>query len=208
MPRKFLKPGIELDLFDQGFTRIIGIDEVGRGAWAGPLVIGAFVYTHKSKIFEGIDDSKKLTKPQREKLFQTLSNYSLIHEIGVEEIDSFGVGKALENGILDIIEELDKPDIHFLIDGRFPKIDKKKNVTVIEKGDSNTYSVAAASIVAKVFRDRLMTEIEKEFPGYGFEKHVGYGTKLHSDALDKYGVCKIHRLSYKPVQNRLKVKGK
>ncbi|HEC66342.1 MAG TPA: ribonuclease HII, partial [bacterium] len=125
-----------------------------------------------------------------------------IHEISVEDIDKEGIGKAVENGIRTIIEELDKPDIYFLVDGRFKNLEKK-NVKSIIGGDDKVYSIGAASICAKVFRDRLMMELGKKYSEYGFENHVGYGTKKHSDAIKKYGVTEIHRRSFKPIKNYL-----
>ena len=197
-----LKPSYELELFQKGYKRIIGIDEVGRGAWAGPLVLGAYIFSPNLEIFEKVNDSKKVTKSGRERLFPQLMGSGEILEVSVEKIDEIGVGKATEYGVLELTKNLSEKfkneKIYFLLDGNFPSLNIKNLETVVD-GDAKVYSIACASIVAKVYRDNLMYALSNQYPGYGFEKHVGYGTKFHMGALRRLGITEIHRKSYSPI---------
>jgi len=196
-----LDGSFENNLIKQGYKSIIGIDEVGRGCFAGPFVIGAFVFTPKSKIHTGVNDSKKLSKIKRKNLYRFLSKEN--HGLGIissDEVDSLGLTKAFIKGIEFALDKIDTKDSLLLIDGN-NKLNLKQNYLSVIKGDSKIYSIASASILAKVYRDSLMLEYSKQYPNFGFEKNVGYGTKFHIQALEKYGICPIHRKSYKPIKN-------
>lgn len=197
--RKGLKPDYEYEIFKRGFERVVGIDEVGRGAWAGPLVLAAYIFSPGENILEGVNDSKKISKKKREKLSESIKNSSSIVEIEAEKVDEMGVGIATEWAISELIKKLNSSGTYFLIDGRFPSIHFERTEIVID-GDAKFYSIACASIAAKVYRDNLMSSLSVDFPGYSFEKHVGYGTKAHLEAIKRFGVTSLHRRSYKPVQ--------
>lgn len=203
-----LKPSFELDLISKGFTSIVGIDEVGRGPWAGPALLGSYCFDIDSKIIDGVDDSKKVTAKKREKISSEVHNSRdrfHIKTIEADEIDNSGVSKAITKGVEEIIAEysLENHRIYFIIDGIF-KIDNLTNVLMANGADGKYYSVALASIIAKVERDRIMTDLAKQYPEYGFEKHKGYGTKQHMDSLMQFGPCAIHRKSYKPIAKLMK----
>jgi ribonuclease HII len=206
----------ELLLWNKGITHVIGLDEVGRGAFAGPLVAGAVVFTQdfltkEAHILSEVTDSKLLKASVREKLAQIIKQTALAHaiaEIPVTFINRYGVGKAnyaaFRKVIREIVLKLDsrkktKTDIFFLLDGRsvkFLPFGGKKKQKAIVKGDQKSISIAAASIIAKVHRDSLMTQFDKQFSRYFFSKHKGYGTKLHQNALKKHGPCKLHRKAF------------
>lgn len=197
----FLKPDFEKELIlTKQYSKVIGIDEVGRGCWAGPTAIGVYKIDLDYEHTDGITDSKKLSELRRDKIFDELEQKNSFKIIfgDVELIDRIGIDKTIEKLIEQAYEQLNNENTFFLIDGQFTN-DFGKNVKKIIKGDSKYYSIAAASIVAKVLRDRHMLEKSIEYPGYGFEKHKGYGTKLHKESLEKYGVLDIHRKSYKPI---------
>ena len=184
------------------YKAIYGIDEAGRGPWAGPVVACALKF--KGKPVKGCDDSKKLTEKQREALYPKIIENSF-YGVGVveaSEIDQLGIVKATNLAFQRAIEQLSstapKADF-FLVDGRDKLILPKPHKTII-KGDSKVKIISAASIVAKVERDAIMRRYANEYPEYSFDKHKGYGTALHVNALKENGVCKIHRLSYKPVK--------
>ncbi len=183
---------------EQGFKVVCGVDEAGRGPLAGPVCAAAVILPLGVEI-EGLDDSKKLSEKKREALFDEIISKALAYGIAfsdVEEIEEVNILGATYIAMCRAVEKLTvKPD-YVLIDGnRYPPMLNVKGETVI-KGDSKSMSVAAASILAKVTRDRLMTEFAKEYPEYEFEKHKGYGTKVHIEAIKKYGVTKIHRPSF------------
>lgn len=187
---------------------IAGADEVGRGCIAGPVVAGAVVLPHplKSKSepwVETIDDSKKLSAMAREKLYPLISEWAIAAAIGVatvEEIDQFNIFHASHLAICRAIDSLQVRPQHVLIDGKFiPKIGLSVPATAVIKGDQQCLSIAAASILAKVWRDQKMLEFDKEYPQYGLAKHKGYPTLHHTIALRKYGVTPIHRKSFKTV---------
>jgi ribonuclease HII len=195
---------LETVLLQKGYKRIIGIDEAGRGAWAGPVAVGAFIFNIESKTFEGVKDSKLLTSKSREILFQKIFNKqtSIIELGGIDTINKIGIGKTITKVIQKIIEDTYDEETFYLIDGVFSK-DFGKNSKKIIKGDQLHYSISCASILAKVYRDRLLTDLSKEYPQYFFDSHKGYGTIKHQEALKIYGISKIHRLNYKPIVKML-----
>jgi ribonuclease HII len=178
----------------------VGIDEVGRGCWAGPLVAGAVIL---STSISGLRDSKKLTKLQREKLAPQIHKEALAVGLGwvtPAEIDGIGltraVGLAMERAFAEISAEYDE----LIIDGNINYFPQDARAKAVVKADDSVPAVSAASIVAKVARDKYMAELGGKYAGYGFEKHVGYGTSVHIAALKLLGVSDIHRLSYKPIK--------
>jgi ribonuclease HII len=191
---------IERSLWPQ-YPLIAGIDEVGRGAWAGPVVAAAVVFSPEACI-DGVDDSKKLTPEKREKLFDVIVAGCLAYGIAAVDaptIDAINILQATKQAMMAAVEGLGtRPDL-LLIDGNAGLAYPLPQQTVID-GDALSHSIAAASILAKVFRDRLMRKLAEEFPLYGFEKHKGYGTKDHQDALRVHGVLPLHRQSYAPIR--------
>ncbi len=181
---------------------IVGIDEVGRGPWAGPLVMGAVVLGCE---IDGLTDSKKLTKKRREKLNAEILEKASSIGIGwvsAAEIDELGLSRALRECCKRALEQISVPYHEIIIDGTVNFLEatsKVDYVTVMKKADLLVPSVSAASIVAKVARDKFMTEQGVLYPEYGFASHVGYGTAAHRAAIDKYGVTPLHRLSFAPL---------
>ncbi|MBN2015374.1 ribonuclease HII [Candidatus Dojkabacteria bacterium] len=195
---------LEKVLTQTGYDAVIGIDEVGRGSWAGPVVVGAFVFSKDSKLIPDVNDSKKLTRKSRIRLYEELKdeNFS-IAQSEVDEVDELNVLQATRLAIVRAVSELKvEGRVIALIDGYFREQFDFEHRFII-KGDTKHYSIAAASILAKVYRDNLMVELASSYPDYGFETNVGYGTKRHREALEKYGVCDIHRKSYKPIKRLL-----
>lgn len=188
-------------LYKQGYKYIAGIDEAGRGAWAGPMVAAAVILPKGFKL-KGLNDSKKLSAKQRDEFFDVITNKALAYYtciISSKEIDKDGVGKANLLAIKKSAEGLKiKPD-YILIDS-FKVAWKDIPAKSITKGDTKVIAIAAASVIAKVTRDRLMIGCHRKFPKYGFDKHKGYGTKQHHQNLQQYGITSIHRLSYKPIK--------
>ncbi len=180
-----------------GFYRIAGIDEAGRGPLAGPVVAAAVILP-PGCLITGVNDSKKLSPKQRDILFEKIISSAIAISTGIvgeKEIDSINILNATKKAMAEAVRKLDpKPD-YLLIDAV-----RLENVPVIQeniiKGDSLSISIAAASIIAKVTRDRIMDEYEEEFPQYGFSRHKGYGTPEHIKALAEYGLCPIHRISF------------
>lgn len=178
---------------------IVGIDEVGRGAWAGPLVVGA-VLLGGSQI-DGLTDSKKLTKKQRELLDLEIRQKAQgvgLGWVSAKHIDRIGLTEALKLASQRAIAHIRHEYTEIIIDGAFAFLDDAR-VTVMPKADLLVPSVSAASIVAKVARDKYMSYVDAVFPGYKFSGHVGYGTAAHRQAIDEQGVCALHRLSYAPL---------
>lgn len=176
---------------------IAGVDEAGRGPLAGP-VFAAAVILPDDCIIEGINDSKKLSEKKREALFEVIKKNALAYavcSVGEKKIDEINILNATLNAMQNAIERLDtKPD-YVLIDGnKAPKIEIPNEPIV--KGDSKSMCIAAASILAKVSRDKFIAEIAESYPQYGFDKHKGYGTKYHYEAIKKYGICDIHRKTF------------
>lgn len=193
----------EQQLVEQGL-RYCGVDEAGAGPLCGDVVAAAVVLDPARPI-EGLNDSKKLTEKRREALYDEIlakaADFAIARST-VEEIDDINILNARMLAMTRAVEGLgDKPD-HALIDGnKLPELDM--DATAIIKGDSQVMAIAAASILAKVTRDREMLEMEEQYPGYGFAKHKGYGTKAHLEALQALGPCAIHRRSYAPVKKLL-----
>ena len=195
----------ERNLWNEGKKYVAGLDEAGRGPLAGPVVAAAVVFYENPQI-SMINDSKKLTEEVRECLFDLILNETLcgIGAAEVEEIDRINIYQASFLAMDRALENLDTQPEHLLVDGRaFPRNDIP--FTTIVKGDSISYSVAAASILAKVTRDRMMREYDQEFPQYGFANHKGYATREHLDAIEEFGYCPIHRRSFHPKRFQLEL---
>ncbi|WPX09701.1 ribonuclease HII [Anaerocellum danielii] len=188
---------IEEKLLNEGYRFICGVDEAGRGPLAGPVFAAAVVMDRK-RIIEGVRDSKKLTPKKREKLFDEIIKESIAYSVAMVDskiIDEININNATFLAMKNAIENLKiEPDI-VLVDGyEIPNL--SFNQWAIIKGDRKSYSIACASILAKVSRDRYIVEISSKYPLYKFEKHKGYGTKEHIEILQKYGPCEIHRISF------------
>lgn len=182
---------------DQGFEIICGIDEAGRGPLAGP-VYAAAVILPKGHIIEGVNDSKKLSEKKREQLFDKILDECVSYGIGIadeKEIDEINILQATFLAMRRAVDNLSvKPDIALIDGNKKPGLDIEQ--WDIVKGDSKSASISAASILAKVSRDRYMLEMAERYPQYQFEKHKGYGTKLHYEMLEKYGISPIHRKTF------------
>ncbi|MFS0823629.1 ribonuclease HII [Bacillus sp. 1P02SD] len=196
----------EQSLYKKGFTYIAGVDEVGRGPLAGPVVAAAVILPQDAYL-PGLNDSKKLSEQKREELFQLITDRATSVGIGIipaDVIDDVNIYQATKQAMKKALLGLSvKPD-HLLVDAMEIPIDIPQ--TSIIKGDAKSVSIAASSIIAKVTRDRLMVRLSHEFPQYGFEKHMGYGTAYHLEALKKYGVTSEHRRSFAPVRELIEVK--
>ncbi len=179
-----------------GLRCVAGVDEVGRGPLAGPVVCCAVIMPHDNLI-EGVTDSKKLTEKKRESLAELIKERAVaccIKEVSEKEIDELNILNAVKKCMTDAVNGLSvKPDIT-LVDGVDTNL--PINAEYIVKGDLKSYTIGCASIVAKVYRDNLMKEYAKEFPEYAFEKHKGYGTKVHIEKIKEIGPCKIHRRTF------------
>ena len=188
----------ELLLWQKGYKLIAGVDEVGRGAFAGPLVAASVILPQNFKI-NGIKDSKLLRPLKRELLSDYIKQNALfysISEIDVNFINKFGVGKATHKAFGNCLEKLEKKFDFVLVDGfKIKNFDEKLQKAIIH-GDLLSVSIAAASIIAKVYRDNLMKQFHKRYLEYNFFENKGYGTKFHREALKKYGLCEIHRISF------------
>ena len=199
---------IEEDIYLKGAQSISGIDEAGRGPLAGPVVVACVVMPRDSMI-EGVNDSKKVSEKKREKLYDEIIQEAIAYGVGIisqEEIDKINILNATKEGLTLAIKEMEKdlkekqrgfekPEI-ILVDA-LTKIDTDHiPYRSIIKGDAKSYSIAAASIIAKVTRDRIMREWDEVYPMYGFAKHKGYGTASHIAAIKEYGLCPLHRRSF------------
>ena len=188
---------IEDEFYGKGHTVICGVDEAGRGPLAGPVCAAAVILPQHLQI-PGLNDSKKLTDKKRRELFPLIKEQALAYGIGFathQEIDEINILQATYLAMERALEQLNvKPDLA-LIDGNRAK-DFGVPVQTVVKGDSLSANIAAASILAKVTRDDLMLDMAKEYPGYGFEVHKGYGTKAHYEALRALGPCAIHRMTF------------
>ena len=189
---------IEKDLYNKGFELICGIDEAGRGPLAGPVVV-AGVIMPKDSMIEGVNDSKKVSEKKREKLYDIILEEAISYSvaiIGQDVIDDINILNATKEGVTKVVEELDvKPDL-ILVDALTHINTKGIPYDSIIKGDAKCYNIAAASIIAKVTRDRIMKEWDEIYPQYGFINHKGYGTAKHIAALKEYGPCPLHRKSF------------
>ena len=190
----------EKELYAQGIQLIAGVDEVGRGPLAGPVVAAAVILPENCKI-PGLNDSKKIPKSKHQAIYQAVLDQALSVGIGVKDnqvIDQVNIYEATKLAMLEAIQELDQQPQHLLIDAM--KLDLPISQTSIIKGDANSLSIAAASIVAKVTRDQMMAAYDQEYPGYDFGQNAGYGTTKHLEGLEKYGVTPIHRRSFEPIK--------
>lgn len=182
------------------YEYIIGIDEAGRGCWAGPVSVGGFVYKKEDRIVGNVNDSKLISASKRSLLFEELQLLEHIVLFGsADKIDLLGIGKVIEELIKNIILHYADLNAFFIIDGQFSTT-FGINTIKMNKADSLFYPVAASSILAKVERDNYMTNLEKEFPQFQFGKHKGYGTQLHNSLIQSHGVCEHHRKSYAPIR--------
>ena len=190
---------IERTLWLQGIERIAGVDEAGRGPLAGPVVAAAVIFP-KEFIVDSVDDSKKCTAKQREELFKLIIEQAISVGVGIvdhEVIDRINILQATILAMQKSIENMNIQPEYTLIDGNSFKHETLKFQNIIG-GDAKSFTIAAASIVAKVTRDRLMHELDIRFPQYGFARHKGYGTRQHIEAIRTYGLCEIHRRSFHP----------
>jgi len=196
----------ERKISNSGYTRIAGVDEAGRGPLAGPVVAGA-VILKDFKFKERIDDSKKLSAKKREKAYREIFKKSIVGVGIVDEktIDDINIYQATKKAMQLAIANLGIAPDYVIVDGKM-KITTKCPLRCIVSGDSKSLSIAAASIVAKVTRDRLMVEYDLVYPQYGFARHKGYGTKAHIEALNNHGPSPIHRNSFQPVKNLIQIK--
>lgn len=189
---------IEKNLHVKGIQKICGIDEAGRGPLAGPVVV-AGVIMPKDSMIEGVNDSKKVSEKKRELLYDKIIEEAISYSvaiIGQDVIDDINILNATKSGVTSVVEGLDvKPDL-IIIDALEHINTKGIPYKSIIKGDAKCYSIAAASILAKVTRDRIMREWDEVYPQYGFKQHKGYGTKMHMEAIREYGLCPIHRRSF------------
>lgn len=199
----------ERALWQNNLTRVAGVDEAGRGPLAGPVVAAAAILPARwaqsglPPELDGLNDSKQLTENQREKFFAFLTTCSEIEfaiaEVDAGLIDEINILQATHRAMNDALARLNPPPQHALVDGR-PVKTMRVPQTAIVKGDARSYSVAAASVLAKVTRDQLMVEFDRQWPAYGFAGHKGYGTAQHLAAIAAHGPCPIHRRSFAPLK--------
>ena len=193
----------EKRLSAKGFARIAGIDEAGRGPIAGPVVAAACILPQNS-CFEHLNDSKKLTSEMRERLYVEIVSHSEtqfgLGIIDVETIDRVNILQATFLAMRQAVAAIGIEPDYLLIDGNQIPVFQIPNLAIV-KGDSHSISIAAASILAKVTRDRMMLEFDLQWPAYGFKKHKGYGTAEHVETIRKYGPCPLHRRSFEPVKS-------
>lgn len=194
----------ENELYLKGYQFLGGIDEAGRGPLAGP-VTAACVYMPKGLFIEGVNDSKKLSEKAREDLFELItSNPNIRYAVGIvsaQIIDKINILEATKRAMEIATEEIDIKLDYLLVDGLQLHLNTPSKKII--KGDAQSHLIAAASILAKVTRDRLMSEYHQKWPEYDFQKHKGYGTKKHREAILKYGPCEIHRKTFEPIKSML-----
>ena len=191
----------EKELYTQGIQLIAGVDEVGRGPLAGPVVAAAVILPKACKI-PGLNDSKKIPKSKHKEIYEAVLQNAVAIGIGIKDnqvIDQVNIYEATKLAMMEAIGQLEPQPQHLLIDAM--KLDLPIPQTSIIKGDANSLSIAAASIVAKVTRDQMMEEFDCEYPGYDFTQNVGYGTANHLAGLHKLGVTPIHRRSFEPIKS-------
>ncbi len=216
MPPSAGRPGIdgpdlhlESTLWSRGHTRVAGVDEVGRGPLAGPVVAAAVIFPARRPLPEslsGLDDSKKLQRQQRQTLLAAIRGFAVDIALGradPREIDRLNIRRATLLAMSRAIAALPQPPTHLLIDGRDLPENRPCPALAVIKGDTLSASIAAASIVAKLFRDRLMADLDARHPGYGWARNSGYPTREHRQALKKLGITEHHRRSYAPVRDLL-----
>ena len=206
--RRQPKPNLKFEktLQQQGFLAVAGVDEAGRGAWAGPVVAAAVVLPFLNRYY-GINDSKLLTPLQREAILRKIYKIAVDVSIGIAdvvEIDTVGIGRATYLAMRRAVANLKAPPQHILVDGFKVGFAEIPSQGIVD-GDRRSVSIAAASIVAKVARDRIMAELHILMPEYGFIAHKGYGTDLHQQMIKKHGVSDWHRKSYQPIKEQIKI---
>lgn len=188
---------IEESLYSKGYKFVCGVDEAGRGPLCGPVVAAAVILKRDDKI-EGVNDSKKLSEKKREEVYERIMEKALAVGVGMSDVDvieEVNILNATKMAMRQAIDNLKQKPDYVLVDGnQWINIDIKGETVV--HGDAKSESIAAASIVAKVTRDRMLIDWDKEYPEYGFAKHKGYGTKAHIEAIGKYGLTPIHRPSF------------
>jgi len=199
----------EKSLYKLGFQYVAGIDEVGRGPLAGPVVAAAVIMPKRFKRSEWVEqvkDSKLLSSSQRERLYTHIVNIAIGFGIGIissQIIDKQGIAKATRLAMMQAVEQCNPSPVYLLIDYiKLPEVSLPQKGVV--NGDSICFSIACASILAKVTRDHIMVELDKDYPGYGMARHKGYGTKEHMDSLTRLGPCFIHRRSFQPVKETIR----
>ena len=194
----------EKELYATGCQYIAGIDEVGRGPLAGPVVAAAVILPKNCKI-KGLNDSKKVPKKKHEEIYQEVLKQAITVGIGIKDnqvIDEVNIYEATKLAMIEAVRNLKITPQHLLIDAM--KLDLQIPQTSIIKGDANSLSIAAASIVAKVTRDRMMTDYDLTYPGYDFAHNVGYGTQHHLEGLKRRGITPIHRKTFEPIKSMIK----
>lgn len=196
----------EHELWNEGIDLVAGVDEVGRGPLIGPVVAAAVILPHDFYL-EGLTDSKKLSEKKRELFYQTIKEKAIAIGIGIideKRIDEINIYEATKEAMKDAIRKLEPRPEYILIDAM--PLDIGIPTKSIIKGDFLSVTISAASVIAKVTRDHMLYEMDKEYPMYDLKNNKGYGTKKHLEAIKQYGICKYHRLSYKPVyDNRFKI---
>ena len=191
----------EKELYTQGIQLIAGVDEVGRGPLAGPVVAAAVILPKACKI-PGLNDSKKIPKSKHKEIYEAVLQNAIAIGIGIKDnqvIDQVNIYEATKLAMREAIGQLEPQPQHLLIDAM--RLDVPISQTSIIKGDANSLSIAAASIVAKVTRDQMMEEFDRKYPGYDFAQNAGYGTAKHLAGLDQLGVTPIHRRSFEPIKS-------
>jgi ribonuclease HII len=199
----------ERALWRQNLALVAGVDEAGRGPLAGPVVAAAAILPSRwaesglPRELDGLNDSKQLTAAQREKFFEFITGCGDIEfgiaEVDAAQIDEINILQATHRAMNDALAQLNPPPQHALVDGRAVKTMRVPQTAIVQ-GDARSYSIAAASVLAKVTRDRLMLEFHAQFPEYGFAEHKGYGTAKHLAAIAQFGACPIHRKSFAPMK--------
>ncbi len=205
--RHWNRLGFERELWQQGTTLVAGVDEAGCGPLAGPVVAAAVIFpcswleTGLYSKLRGLNDSKQLTEEEREKYYGVITSHAEIRHgvavVDVEMIDRINILQAAHRAMNQALEQLHPVPQHVLVDGRRVKSLRFPHTPLV-KGDCRSYSIAAASVLAKVTRDRMMVEFDKQYPGYGFAEHKGYATPQHYAAIGVNGPCPIHRRSFSP----------
>ena len=195
----------EKELYAQGFENIVGTDEAGRGPLYGPVVAGAVVLPHDFKL-AGLNDCKKLTEKKREEFYDYIINHAIwgVGVVSALEIDEINIYQASKKAMMLAVEEVRKKiSVDYVLTDAMPLEMDIPSMAII-KGDAQSMSIAAASVIAKVTRDHMMLEVDKKYPEYGFKNHKGYPTKKHLEALKQYGLIDGYRLTYGPVKEMIK----
>ncbi len=197
---------LEEKLWKEGYGIVLGLDEAGRGPLAGPVVAGGVVISDMSQVIPSVRDSKKMTEKQRNEAYELIKSNSLAYAVGIVgpgEIDDLGIQSAVLKAmsiVIEVVERKLNSKVDYIIaDGKNILDIAKYKTERIQQGDLYHYSISAGSVLAKVTRDNIMKKYHLKYPNYGFDTHVGYGTKRHMEALKKYGPTVIHRRSFKPV---------